>query len=334
MSFFVSFTLSTILGLCAVVHEEYVVVDMSQPHDVVGYKSVQIRQGVVHFCNPFDEHRGKMALSFGDWIGSAVDGDTIRFEETNLTAIATYYDHDCQFHWLDKATFENIDNMPIPPGKMSYRRYQDVETNLVFAGGIELKTFPPVRVRKTEVSGTIVACIVPANPIRFSQSVLDECFMPSTANPMTRLTPQKFYVLLSDGRKAIGMVSKGNTALRSFATGENLYIMPSEMVGFSMITDGAFPSEECLDALAVDRLESDYFQKRDGEGVVSVSPAAIVGDVRSWVVGGLCTLGFTVFLRFAKRRVRRKMPKRVGKVQRSRRRQRNDRRLNEQIERM
>lgn len=332
MSFFVLFVLSSMLGLCAVAREEYVVVDMSQPHDVVGYKSVQIRQGVVHFCNPFDEHRGKMSLSFGDWIGSAVDSDTIRFEETNLTAIATYYDHDCRFHWLDKATFENIDNMPIPLGKMSYRRYQDVETNLVFAGGIELQTFSPLRVRTSEVSATIVARIVPTNPIRFSQSVLDECFMPSTANPMTRLTPQKFYVLLSDGRKAIGMVSKGNTALRSFATGENLYIMPSEVVGFSMITDGAFPAEECLDALAVDRLERDYFQNRDGEDVVSVSPVAIVGDVRSWVVGELCTLCFTVFLLFAKRRVWRKMPKRAGEVRRSRRRRRNDRRQNGQVE--
>lgn len=306
------FTLSAILGLCAAAREEYVVVDMSQPHDVVGYKSVQIRQGVVHFCNPFDEHRGKMSLSFGDWIGSAVDGDTIHFEETNLTAIATYYDHDCRFHWLDKATFENIDNVPIPPGKMSYRRYQDVETNLVFAGGIELKTFPPVRVRESEVSEAIAARIVPANPIRFSQSVLDECFMPSTANQRTRLTPQKFYVLLSDGRKAIGMVSKGNTALRNFATGENLYIRPSEMVGFSMITDGAFPSEECLDALAVDGLERDYFQNRDGEGVVSVSPVAIVGDVRSWVVGGLCTLCFTVLLKFVRKGIRKKETKKLG----------------------
>ena len=60
------FTLSAILGLCAATHAEYVVVDMSQPHDVIGYKSVQIRQGVAHFCNPFDENRGKMSLLFGD----------------------------------------------------------------------------------------------------------------------------------------------------------------------------------------------------------------------------------------------------------------------------
>lgn len=235
------FTLSAILGLCAAAREEYAVVDMSQPHAVVGHKSVQIRQGVVHFCNPFDERKGDMAVSFGDWIGSAVDGDTIRFEETNLTAIATYYDHDCQFHWLDKDTFENIDNIPIPLGKMSYRRYQDAETKLVFAGGVELKTFQPVRVSKSEVSATIAARIVPANPIRFSQSVLDECFMSSISNMTTRLTPQKLYVILSDGRKAIGMVSKRNDALRSFATGEDLYVMQSEVKGFSMIADGAFP---------------------------------------------------------------------------------------------
>ena len=301
------FTLSAILGLCAAAREEYAVVDMLQPHDVVGYKSVQIRQGVVHFCNPFDEHRGKMSLSFADWIDSAVDSDTIRFEETNLTAIATYYDHDCRFHWLDKATFENIDNMPIPLGKMSYRRYQDVETNLVFAGGIELKTFPPVRVRESEVSETIAVRIAPANPIRFSQSVFDECFMPSTANPMTRLTPQKFYVLLSDGRKAIGMVSKGNTALRSFATGENLYIMPSEVVGFSMITDDAFPIDECLSALDVDKFQRDFFLKRDGEGVMHRSIGVIAGDVRSWIIGGLCTFCFPVLLRFCKWRVHKRV---------------------------
>ena len=49
---------------CFGAHEKHVIVDMSRPHDIVGYKNVSIKQGIVNLFNPFDEHRDGVSLLF------------------------------------------------------------------------------------------------------------------------------------------------------------------------------------------------------------------------------------------------------------------------------
>ena len=153
-----------------------------------------------------------------------------------------------------------------------------------------MKTFPPVRVKESEARETAERLSIPVNPIRFSQSSIDECFSPISQDTTSRLVPLKFYVNLSDGRKAIGMVTRENTGLRSFSTGEYLYVVPSMISGFSMINDGAFPDNECLDERNVRILEKDFFGNQGNNNTVRDFVLGILSDIRSWLICGLCTV--------------------------------------------
>jgi hypothetical protein len=115
----------------------------------------------------------------------------------------------------------------------------------------------------------------------------------------SRLVPLKFYVNLSDGKKAIGMVTRENTALRSFSTGEYLYVVPSMISGFSMINDGAFPDNECIDERNVRILEKEFFEDQGGNNTVTDFAWSILSDIRYWLICGLCSMicwGLKTFL--------------------------------------